>query len=186
MSNSESGDFEALGRVRKASRLLKGLTTLGVLGVLSAAIAFAAVPSWFDTVIPPTFSELAPDYEITPLKRAGLLMLMTVPLAAVVFGLWHVRLLFGSYERGEIFTRAAARHIRLAGLAMAANVIATLIAYPLGSVLLTYDNPPGARQVSIAFGSNHYMLLLTAGLLIVIGWVMGEATRLSDENRQIV
>ncbi len=186
MSTGQDGPFEALVRVRAASRILKALTTLGGLGVLAVAVAFAAVPGWFDAVVPNAFPDLAPGTVITPVKRAGLLALMAVPLAAVLFGLWHVRLLFGTYARGEVFTAAAARHIRMTGLAMAANALAAIIAHSLGSVLLTYDNAPGARQFSIALGSDTYLLFLTGGLLIVIGWIMGEAARLADENRQIV
>ena len=186
MSTNQSVGFEALDRIRTASRILKALTTLGAIGVLGAAIAFGAVPAWFDTLIPQAFPELLPGYVMTPGKRAGLLALMAVPLATVLFGLWHVRLLFGAYQRSEVFTSAAARHIRLVGVATAANAIAAMLVHPLGSVLLTYDNAPGTRQVSIALGSDTYMLLLTGGLLTVIGWIMGEAARLADENRQIV
>ena len=183
---TEAGAFAALGRVRAASRLLKALATLGAIGVLGAGIAFVAMPDWFDSLIPQAFPELAPGYVVTPVKRAGMLALMAVPFAAVLFGLWHVRLLFGAYERGEVFTETAARHIRLVGLAMAANAIAAVIVHSLGSILLTYDSAPGTRQLSIALGSDTYLLLLTGGLLVVIGWIMGEAARLADENRQIV
>ncbi len=186
MSMSTDTGFEALGRVRTASRILKALTSLGALGVLGAAMAFVAVPAWFDTLIPQAFPELMPGYVVTSAKRAGLLALMAVPLGTVLFGLWHVRLLFGAYERGEVFTTTAARHLRLAGLALAANALAAVFIHPLGSILLTYDNAPGERQFSIALGSDTYMLLLAGGLLIVIGWIMGEAARLADENRQIV
>ena len=183
---NESAAFEALGRVRKASRILKVLTTLGAVVVLGVAISIAALPAWFDSLIPQAFPELTPGYVITPLKRVGLLAIMAVPLSAILCGLWHVRLLFGAYERGEVFTGEAARHIRLAGVALAANAIAAVLVHPFASVLLTYDKAPGTRQLSISFGSDHYMLLLTGGLLIVIGWIMGEAARLADENRQIV
>lgn len=186
MSKSQSHDFPALERVRTASRILKLLTTFGAVVILAAALALAVVPGWLDGLIPQAFPELTPGYTVTPIKRAGLLALMAVPLAAVLFGLWHVRLLFGTYERGEIFTIRAARHIRLAGLALAVNAIAAVIVHPVASVLLTYDNAPGARQLSLALGSDTYMLLLAGGLLIVIGWIMGEAARLADENRQII
>ena len=186
MSSRVEADFPALNRVRKASRVLKLMTTLGAMAVLGAAIAIATVPGWFDPIIHQAFPELGLQGPIAPAKRAGMIALMALPLAIVLFGLWHVRLLFGSYERGEIFTGAAARHIRLVGLAMAVNAVVSVFAHTLGSVLLTYDNGPGTRQVSISLGSDQYMLLLTGGLLIVIGWIMGEAARLSDEHRQIV
>lgn len=177
---------DALARVRAASRILKVVATLGALGVLAAALAFAALPDWFDSLIPQAFPELAPGALVTPAKRAGLQALMAVPLAAVLFGLWHVRLLFAAYARGEVFTASAARHIRMSGLAMVTNALAAVVAHSLGSLLLTYDNAPGMRQFSFALGSDTYLLFLTGGLLVVIGWVMGEAARLADENRQIV
>ncbi len=186
MSRGAEEDFPALARVRKASRVLKLMTTLGAIGLSGAALAIAAVPGWFDPIVHQTFPELGIQGPIVPAKRAGMIGLMALPMAVALFGLWHVRLLFGSYERGEIFTGAAARHIRLVGLAMAVNAVVSLLVHTLGSVLLTYDNAPGTRQLSISLSSDQYMLLLTGGLLIVIGWIMGEAARLSDEHRQIV
>ena len=71
-------------------------------------------------------------------------------------------------------------------LAMAGNALAAMILHPLGSLILTYDNLVGSRHLSVSMSSNTYTLILTGGLLIVIGWVMREAARISDENRQFV
>ncbi len=177
---------EGLARIRAASRFLKNLTTLGAVIILGFGIAFAAFPTWFDQLINNAFPELTIATGITPLKRVGLLALMAFPLAVTLYGLWHARLLFTSYEKGEVFTGRAAGHIRLVGLAMLINAILSPVVHTLGSILLTYDNMAGSRAIAISLSSDTYSLLLTGGLLIVIGWVMREAARLSEENRQFV
>ncbi len=177
---------EGFGRIRAASRFLKNLTTLGAVIILGFGVAFAAFPVWFDQLIINAFPELTIATGITPFKRTGLLVLMAFPLAVTLYGLWHARLLFASYEKGEIFTSRAAGHIRLVGLAMLINAILSPLVHTLGSILLTYDNMAGSRAIAVSLSSDSYSLLLTGGLLIVIGWVMHEAARLSEENRQFV
>ena len=177
---------EGFGRIRAASRFLKNLTTLGAVIIVGFSVSFAAIPVWFDHLIANAFPDLTIATGITPFKRIGLLALMAFPLAVTLYGLWHARLLFASYERGEVFTSTAAGHIRLVGLAMLINAILSVAVHTLGSILLTYDNMAGSRAIAVSFSSDTYSLVLTGGLLIVIGWVMREAARLSEENRQFV
>ena len=177
---------ETLDRISRASRFLKRLTTLGAVVLAGFGVAFAALPSWSDPLIYNAFSDLTIATGITATKRIGLVVLMAFPLAATLFGLWHARLLFASYERGEVFTGTAASHIRLVGLAMLINAILSVGFRTLGSILLTHDNTAGSRAVSVSFSGDTFLLVLMGGLLIVIGWVTREAARLSEENRQFI
>lgn len=177
---------EPLGRIKTASQFLKGVTTLGAVLILGFSVAIAAVPAWFDPLISDTFRGLTIATGITPVKRVGLLVLMAFPVAVMLYGIWHARQLFMSYEKGEIFTSQAAGHIRLVGLAMVISTVLSVAFHTLGSVLLTYDNMEGSRALVVSLSGNTYWLLLAGGLLIVIGWVMREAARLSEENSQFV
>lgn len=178
--------LEGLGRVRAASRFLKNLATLGAVLILGFSVAVVAVPDWFDQLINNAFPELPITTGITTVKRVGLLVLLAFPVGVTLYGFWHARLLFASYEKGEVFTSRAASHIRLVGLAMLTSAVLSVAVHTLGSVLLTYDNAAGSRAVVVSVSGDTYLLLLAGGLLIVIGWVMREAARLSEENRQFV
>ena len=54
------------------------------------------------------------------------------------------------------------------------------------SLLLTLANPPGGRHIVIGISSDDYMIATFAGLVIAIGYVMTEAARLAEDNKQIV
>lgn len=177
---------EPLARIRAASRFLRAVTTLGVIVIVGFYVAVAAVPAWFDPLITGSFQGLTMDTGITPIKRIGLLVLMAFPVAVMLYGIWHARRLFMSYEKGEIFTGRTAGHIRLVGLAMVISTALSVAVHTAGSVLLTYDNPPGSRALVVSLSGDTYSLLLAGGLLIVIGWVMREAARLSEENSQFI
>jgi hypothetical protein len=186
MQKPPADGARALTRIKSASRCLQGLTTFGFIFVCGVSVVFAANPAWFDSVIQDAFPELPGVIDVTPAKRLGLMGVAALPLILSLYGLWHLRLLFAAYREGRIFGGEAPTHLLKVGLAMAGNAFAGVLAHSLGSVILTYDNAPGERHFSLMLSDNTYTLILTGGLLVVIGWVMGEAARISDENRQII
>ena len=58
----------------------------------------------------------------------------------------------------------------------------------LTGLVLTYANSETKRMIVISFGidGKGIIILLVGILLILIGKVMAEATRLADENNQII
>ncbi len=56
----------------------------------------------------------------------------------------------------------------------------------LTSVLATITRPEGERVLSIGLSNAEVSTLFLGGLLLVIAWVLGEATRIEDENRSFV
>ena len=118
--------------------------------------------------------------------RATSFAIALVPLGIYTFVLVQTRALFRGYAQGEIFTFAAAKRLRTIGCALVLGVPAGVVAGMLVSVVLTAANPAGQRQLSISFGSAEFSALVFGGLLLVIGWVMAEAARLAEENRQYI
>lgn len=173
-------------RVVRLSLWLKRLATLGVILFVGFALSVVIVPGWFDTMVTAAYPEMTIATGITPFKRISLILLLALPLTVSLYGLWNIRMLFDCYARGEVFSPAPAAHIRNVGLAMLVNVVLTALVHSLGSVILTLDNPTGSRQLTISASSDTYLLLLLGGLLVVIGWIMQEAARISDENSSFV
>lgn len=135
-------------------------------------------PSWLTD----SFAMLPSDTALTPWKSTLVITLGAVALLPIGVALVQMRRLFARYRRGEILIQPCARHILHIGWALAALALAQLVVLPLQIVVLTMDNPPDDRLLSTAFGSESLWLLLSGGLLIVIGWVMVEAVRAADEN----
>ncbi len=173
-------------RIARLSLWMKWLATLGIIVFAGFALSIVVIPGWFDNMVMLAFPELVIAEGITVFKRTALLALLAMPLAVSLYGLWNVRMLFDCYARGEVFSPAPAAYIRNVGLAMLVNVVLSVFVHALGSVLLTYDNPAGSRQLSVSMSSDTYMLLLLGALLVIIGWVMREAARISDENSRFV
>ena len=186
MQRTSSTSQDTFARVRRLSIWLQRLTSLGIVVFVAFAASVVAFPAWFDGMISAAYPDLTVAAGINVSKRVVLLLMLSLPLVVTLYGLWNVRLLFGAYARGEVFSSVPAAYIRNVGAAMLANVVLSVLVHTIGSVVLTIDNPPGTRQLTVSLSSNTYLLLLMGGLLVVIGWVMREAARISDENSRFV
>ena len=186
MSSQDATADLPLMRVKRTSRWLKHLTTAGLIGCVGFGLAILAVPAWFDSMVMLANPQLNVAAGITSIKRDLLRVVYCLPLVVTLAGLWNVRMLFDCYARGEVFSPTPAVFIRNIGLVMLASVGVSLLMPVVVSLLLTYDNPVGSRQLSVSLSSNVYMLALLGGLFLVIGWVMREAARLSEENSRFV
>ena len=178
--------IDRFGRIRWISRYLKIVALIGAVGIGGLSPYFAAVPSMFDAQILRDYDHLLIGSSFTPVKRVGLILLLAGPVSLLVYAMWRISRLFACYERGRIFAPAAARHIRAAGAALAANGALSIPINTLAVLLMTYDNAPGKRMLAVEVSSTNYATLLFRGLLIVIGWVMHEAARVADENRRFI
>jgi len=186
MNFEHDRNANGFARVKFLSRMLKHLATAGLIAFVAFSLGVVIVPDWFDTMIRLAFQDIPVASGLSPVKRAGMMGLLAAPLGVALFGLWNIRALFACYALGEVFSERPARHIRWAGFAMMLNGFLTIVTYSLGSLVLTFDNPVGQRQFAVSVSSDLFFVLLTGGLLMVIGQVLHEACRISDENRQFV
>lgn len=119
-------------------------------------------------------------------RRAALLAVSLVPTAALLWALLSVWRLLACYGRGDIFGPRCSLLIRRAGQALLAFAALRLLTHPVLAVLLTAGNPPGQRAVALSVSHADLGLVLGGGLLLVIGWVMGRAADLAEDNAGFV
>ncbi|HHB80570.1 MAG TPA: DUF2975 domain-containing protein [Aliiroseovarius sp.] len=159
----------------------------GALVVLPASMVGIAILTFRD---PATISDYLTGITLLGVPSPGLLglvlLLAFIPQAAALYVLWQLEGLFGLYRRGETLTAAPARRIRAIGHGVVALALLPLVIRPLAGMALSFANPPGARQLNVSLSSGDVGLLLAGGLLVVIGWIMGEAVRIAEENRGFV
>lgn len=102
-------------------------------------------------------------------------------------GLFSLKAIFSNYRKGAIFTIDNAKHYRRLGLLLFLNA---LIARPIAGMLtmlgITFANASGHRLLTINFGTPNLSSIFLGFLLMVISWVMLEASRLEEENKLIV
>lgn len=173
-------------RIQSISRVMIWLTTFGLALTLAAVVYVLTDADVLTGLLQDEVLTSEANVALTPWSRAVLTALI---LVHAVFGaaiLWGVRRLFRAFADGRIFATASAASLRTIGLLMIAYAPAGVVIEAIASVVATIGNPAGQRQLTIGLEGADLQLVLMGGLLLVIGWVMGEAVGMSEELEQIV
>lgn len=94
--------------------------------------------------------------------------------------------LFKNYERGDIFSLDNASYFQKLGYTLFYFVIGSIIYDTLMSVILSFNNPPGQRMLTISFVGINFLSLIFAFIILIISWVMKEAHIIADENKNTI
>jgi hypothetical protein len=98
--------------------------------------------------------------------------------------LFFLKRLFVNYRDGEIFNeRNAFLYRKLGVLYLIDALLMKSLSQTLMILAVTMTNPPGSRYLSISFGTPNLSSLFYGALVIIVSWVMCEASRLHDENK---
>ena len=104
-----------------------------------------------------------------------------------IIGLFLLRVIFRNYERHVIFSGLNVLcYQKLGWLFFFDALLVKPISQMLMVLAITFSNPPGHRYITISFGTPNLKALFFGALLIVVSWVMLEATKLHDEQQYIV
>ena len=113
-------------------------------------------------------------------------VVMGVPLTLLLVGVWQARRCFTLFASGQVFTRQTTELLRRFAGWVAWAALAALLSGSACSVLLTLNNPPGQRHLSISIGSDHVFTLFFAGLVWLMAAVMAQGQSLVEENEGFV
>ena len=177
--------FDHPDRLRRFSRAMAMLTTLGMLLIAAAMIAVFLIPDWTRNLLLARLGQAGHGLSLSPGHLIAAAAITAVPVGVLLFGLWQVRALFLNFVDGQVFTLASARLLRN----FAGSVLAQAILGPISSTALMLaftNNPPGSRQLVITLSVHDYLALIVGGVLLAVAWVMVEATRIADENASFV
>lgn len=174
-----------LRRIRWVSRAMAAFVGLGGLALLALFLWIWSDPALLHAAILKTTGIDVAD-SLTPLAYWGSFAAAWLPLGLALACLWLTTRLFLGYARGEILTTAAARRLSGIGGFLLATVVASFLARTLAVLALTWENPPGERQLAFSLSSNDFGLMVLGLLLMVVGWILAEAARIAEENRQFV
>ena len=151
-----------------------------------------ASPRWAGTRIRLGPWNVTGDH-LTPPLQAWSIFVATLTFSILLWGVFHLYRLFRNLEAGEIYTKENVRHIRQVGLlAMAMAAVQTLIPALtfalvevgfIGRNLLTIANPADGNGGVLAFGIGNGSLsgFVTAGLVLLVSWIMDVGRETSDE-----
>jgi len=177
-----------LPRIKKLSQNFHSLIT-----VLLVVIPLYYVIYWaFINYLPETFVTVNIDSEpLTPnplsikLQLTGFIVSL-LPLSALMYGLINIRRLFSFYREGVIFSFEHVNIFRKTSKALIWWVFLSIIYESARSILFSVGNPPGQRVVNVGISSQQITILIIAGIVFVIAWVMDEGRILTEEQHLTV
>ncbi|TNF70208.1 MAG: DUF2975 domain-containing protein [Gammaproteobacteria bacterium] len=120
---------------------------------------------------------------LTPLTRFLAFFVSMIPCLIILYGLYQLIKLFKNYEKGDVFSIKNVLCYRKLCYTLFAWVIGGLIYDPLMSLVLTFNNPPGHRVISISFGSSDIVALIAGAIVLIIAHIMYQAHQISNENQ---
>lgn len=107
-------------------------------------------------------------------------------LALLAVPLWYLHRLLTRYRSGETLSPACALALRRIGQGLLALAAFGFVSNTVNVLVLTALNPPGQRTLSVSFGDAEIGLVLGGAVVILVGWVMGQAAEVAQENRSFV
>ena len=179
-------DDDYLRRVRRTSRAMVLACT-----ALIAVLPVALVLYWWTA----SAGELASQgnlqsgaiqANLQAWQRVMAALVSTVPLGLLLMGIWQARRCFVQFALGQVFTLQAVACLRRFAGWVALAAAAAIIAGAVISVVLTFNNLPGTRQLSFGISSNHLFTVFFAALVWLLADVIGQGQALAQENRQFV
>lgn len=176
---------QTLGRARFLARAAETLAVIAIVGVVVAlaliGLVMAALPDERAELLADLFDLEFAAAASAPYAAAAVAVAI-IPAALVIYGLLQVRRLLGGYRRGEIFTRAAAQRLGRVGWAIILFAPVSTLSEAAGRALMTYDPATGAGSFALSIDDGQVMAFILGALLVVIGRVLAEAARISEEN----
>lgn len=118
-------------------------------------------------------------------ERVAAAIISALSPLALSWGLVRLAATLGHFGAGAPFVPAAAAGIRDFGLGVVACTVLKLLAGVALSVLLSW-NGAGPRQLAISLSSDMLLMLLVGAVMALMGWALGEAAALAEENAQFV
>ncbi len=109
-----------------------------------------------------------------------------VPLAFFIAALLAARRFFTCYVSGELFPQNSSAEISRIGKLFLILAILGPIIRMLAVLIMTWTNPPGQKQFVLSLSTNDGLLIILSAILLMVGHVLAEARRLSEDNQQIV
>jgi len=109
-----------------------------------------------------------------------------LPLGIVLLGLRRLWQLFSEFREGRVFSARALASLRGFARCLVASAVVAPIYGAVLSVILTWVNGPGRRELSLQISSDDYTLLLLGVVLLAMSSVMTEAARVAEDNAGFV
>jgi hypothetical protein len=132
---------------------------------------------------PETYATLTSIHWTPTLRLFGFCANM-IGMLPVLLGLCVLRAMFKNYQKGEIFTlKNAILYRRLGFLCLLDGALTSWLSDTLLGLALTLTNTPGQGYLSVSFGTQNIPPIFYGAIVILVSWVMIEASKLQDDQK---
>ena len=173
-----------LEKVKRTSRSARRACFLLMIFVpLMATVMAASTVGLPETMTCDVNGMRRPCSDLPPQVLAFAHVALVGVVALVLVALHRFARLFGNYARGEIFTRASVRELRLVGYVAVANAVFQGVLF-IVALALTVN---GAVESPASLGSDvPWGPILLAGFILLLSWVMDVGAEIREENELTV
>jgi len=178
-----------LARIQRASAWLHLVLTALLPGIpLLLALGWALIP---DAQLGDSLGlKMMPGAQLGPLtlldRTMGFGASLLLPTGIILYGVWHLRALFGLYAQGIILGPDNAERLRALAMTLILWMPAQMLGDIVVSLAMSLDNAAGERFVAISLSSNDVAIALVGAVALVISWVMVEAARAAEDSASII
>ncbi len=109
-----------------------------------------------------------------------------IPTISAMFGIVSLKNLFKLYGKAIIFSKENAAYILRFGYSLVAWVAAKVVFIALISIVLTLQSQFGEQTIIIQVDISDIVLLIAGAVVILISWVMKEATIINEEQKYTI
>ncbi|QCI63027.1 DUF2975 domain-containing protein [Phreatobacter stygius] len=163
-------------------------------GATLVCMAIAVVGSlwvWLDPelvrgILAPHIGLAGHPVAVTPAVQLAGIALSAPPLALLIYLLLQARAVFSGFATGISFSDLVATRVRRIGLILVIKGLLSPLWRAAAGVILTLANPQGQKVIAITIGLDDILWAIVGGLLVAIGWTLGEAARIAEENASFV
>jgi len=178
----ENNNIHRIQRVSSRFRLLFTVLTYCIPAfTLLYWLFFNHLPVGFTTHLPVEVKQALP-----PKTLLLAFFVSLIPASVAIYGVINLKKLFSLYEKAIVFSEQNVKHFRCLGYTLISWVFANLIFVVLISIILTFNNSPGDRVMVAQFGISDIATLIVGAIVVLVSWVMIEASKLEDEQAHTV
>jgi hypothetical protein len=175
-----------LTHVQKLSGRMKNICSV-IMGVIPLCLILIWVNFEFTASTFQLFADIPyqPEYMTQVTLIFG--FIVSAALASFIFYALHkLRQFFVSCSAGDVFTSENGCYLHRFSIFTMLYAVLTIPAKALLALILTINNPPGERILSISLSSTELSLVFLGAVFLVISWIIKESARIAEDNANIV
>lgn len=120
-----------------------------------------------------------------PMRLLGGLIIL-LGLAPLIWALLRLRVCFSEFAHGRPFSARGIAGLRDFASGIGLGVVSRAVSHTALILLLSWNAPPGMKQLSVQISSEMGFMLLFSATIAALAWAMQKAAAIAEENSQFV